>query len=121
MSKTLNLTNTLVAQPSLAVSAIGLTAVLIAVSDGLGGSVELRVPRSQAKNIANALNGTVNTQVRTELENGEAARTLTEAQTKRLAKIRATAERTATMNAERSAAAAARKAGKAPAKLKAVG
>ncbi len=114
MSKTLNLSNAHVAAPSIAMVAVGLNAVNIVATDGLGGSINLTVPRTQAKTIANSLNGTVNAQVREELENGERAGTLTEAQAKRLQKIRDTAARTAELNAQRSADAAARREAKAP-------
>lgn len=123
MSKTLNLTNLSAAAPAFAMSAVGLNVVRFHVSDGLGNEVTLNVPRSQAKNIANALNGTVSAQVREELEICERDGTLTEAQTRKLAKIREAAERTAQMNAQRSADAAARRAAKEGAgkgKLKAV-
>ena len=107
--KTLSITN-VVAQPSVNVEGVGGNLLRLSITDGQGGEANLTMPRSNARNIANALNGIVNAQIRAELEAAEAAGTLTEAQAKRLNRIRETAERTAQLNAERSAAAKARKA-----------
>lgn len=112
MSKTIALTNALVASPAFNVAAIALNGVAFSVADGAGNQVELRIPRSQAARIASTINGIVNAQVFEELENAERAGTITEAQARSLARKRETRDRTTAMNAERKAAAEARKAGK---------
>lgn len=125
MSKQLTLTNAAMDLPALTVTAIGLTAVRIDATDGLGGAIQLTLPRAQAAKIANALNGTVNAQVFEELENAERAGTITDAQARSLAKKREARARTEQMNAERKAAAEARRAAEGKSapkgKLKAVG
>lgn len=118
MSKTIALTNANVAAPAFEVDRIGLNTVAFSVADGTGAEVFLRIPRTQAAKIANAINGIVNAQTFEALENAERDGVITEAQAKSLAKRRETRERTAALNAQRSAEAAARKAGK-PAKGKA--
>lgn len=126
-TRTIALSNALVSSPRFEIVAIGLNAVMFTVADGAGNEVTLRIPRSEAKKIGSNTNGVVGAQEFQELELLEAAGTITPAQAKSLAKRRETRERTAALNAERSAAAAERRAiaakadGKAAPKLKAVG
>lgn len=101
--RSINLTN-VAAVPTFNVEAVGQKLVRISASDGQGGEIVLTVPRSNAQGIANALNGTANAQIRSELEDAERSGTLTEAQTKKLGRIREAAAHLARVNADRAAA-----------------
>lgn len=107
--RNLTLTN-VAAAPSFNVVAVGTKLVRINASDGQGGEITLTVPRSNAQAMANALNGTANGQIRSELEDAERAGTLTESQARKLTRIREAAERIAQLNAQRAADKAAREA-----------
>ena len=108
-TRSIGLTNALVSSPRFEIEAVGLKTVRFTVADGSGNEITLLIPRSEAKKIGSNTNGVVGQQEFTELENLEAAGTITLAQANSLKRRRDTRDRTATLNAERSAAAAARR------------